>query len=78
MKSHRVNAADLISRALLLTLALFATSAYCQTADIVVDSVADGDDGDFSAGNLTLREAIGLANANTDADVIAFDPRLAG
>lgn len=76
MKSHRAKPAGLASSVLMLTLALSAP-AYCQTGATVVDSLADVDDGNFSSGNLTLREAVGLANT-TDADVITFDPGLAG
>ena len=43
---------------------------------IVVDSLADVDDGDHSTGNLTLREAIGLANTIPGADTITFDSSL--
>ena len=43
-----------------------------------VDNLSDIDDGDHSAGNLSLREAIGLANANTDADTINFAATVAG
>ncbi|MEL6106616.1 MAG: FG-GAP-like repeat-containing protein, partial [Planctomycetota bacterium] len=45
---------------------------------IVVDSAADGDDGDFSPGNLTLREAVRLANEIDGADTISFAEELAG
>lgn len=43
---------------------------------LIVDSPSDVEDGDISAGNLSLREAIDLANT-TSADVIEFDPGLA-
>lgn len=78
MNSHRAESAGLVSSVLMLTLALFTAPAYGLGDVIVVDSLSDIDDGDFSPGNLTLREAIGLANADTDADVISFDPSLAG
>ena len=39
----------------------------------VVDILADEDDGDTSAGDLSLREAIGLANARNIGDTITFD-----
>ena len=43
-------------------------------ADLVVDSLDDTPfDGDFSAGNLTLREAIEIANLRTGHDIITFD-----
>ncbi|MEZ6069224.1 MAG: choice-of-anchor Q domain-containing protein [Pirellulales bacterium] len=42
---------------------------------LVVDTTADESDGDFSAGDLSLREAVELANG-TDVDTITFDPLL--
>lgn len=78
MHSHRFKSAGLAPGLLMLTLALSGPAAYGQAQTFVVDSVLDLDDGDFSPGNLTLREAIGLANVNADADVIGFDPALAG
>jgi parallel beta-helix repeat protein len=42
----------------------------------VVDETSDIADGDFSPGHLSLREAIGLANANPFADTITFDPNV--
>lgn len=39
---------------------------------LVVDTNSDVDDGDYSAGNLSLREAVALANANSGADTITF------
>jgi len=44
----------------------------------VVDILADEDDGDVTAGDLSLREAIGLANANLGADTITFAASLSG
>ncbi len=45
----------------------------------VVDTLADENDGDYSAGDFSLREAIILANGSVDtADVVMFDPSLAG
>ncbi len=43
-----------------------------QSLSLVVDTNSDVDDGDYSAGNLSLREAIKLANANPGADAITF------
>ena len=45
---------------------------------LVVDTTADESDGDFSTGDLSLREAIELTNANPGADEIAFAAALAG
>ena len=45
-------------------------------AVLVVDSRADVNDGNFSAGHLSLREAVFLANANPDATTITFAKRL--
>lgn len=39
---------------------------------LVVDSPADLDDGDYSPGNLTLREAVTLSNKTGTADTITF------
>lgn len=39
---------------------------------IIVDSLADESDGDFGTGDLTLREAIELANAQSGFNVIEF------
>ncbi|MCA9259994.1 MAG: hypothetical protein KDA61_12370, partial [Planctomycetales bacterium] len=39
-----------------------------------VNTTSDASDGDFSAGNLSLREAIELANFTDDAETITFDP----
>lgn len=44
----------------------------------VVDTTADEDDGNFTAGDFSLREAINLANANSDVDTITFDAALNG
>jgi hypothetical protein len=43
-----------------------------------VDSVGDEIDGNYSIGNLTLREAIGLANGSVGAETITFDASLSG
>ncbi len=44
-----------------------------QTLNLVVDTVVDESDGDYSDGDLSLREALELANANLGADTITFD-----
>jgi hypothetical protein len=49
-----------------------------QTLSLVVDTNVDESDGDYSPGDLSLREAIELANANSGADAIHFDGALAG
>ncbi|QDT45553.1 putative outer membrane protein pmp20 precursor [Gimesia alba] len=46
---------------------------------LVVDTNSDIDDGDYSSGQLSLREAIRLLNELTpDVDIITFDASLAG
>lgn len=54
-----------------------------QTIDVlpfplVVDSAIDEYDGEFSAGHLSLREALSFANLVEGADTIEFDASLAG
>ncbi|MCA9000194.1 MAG: VCBS repeat-containing protein, partial [Planctomycetaceae bacterium] len=44
----------------------------------VVDNTGDANDGNFSAGQLTFREAVVLANNNSGPDVIQFSPSIAG
>ncbi len=44
-----------------------------QSDALAVDTNSDIVDGDYSAGNLSLREAIGLANAFAGGDTITFD-----
>ncbi|WP_417391539.1 choice-of-anchor Q domain-containing protein [Gimesia sp.] len=61
---------------------------YAGTADIgafeyhalnlVVDTLSDEDDGDYSSGHLSLREAIKLANQTFDTDQITFSNTLSG
>ncbi|MEM8677496.1 MAG: choice-of-anchor Q domain-containing protein [Cyanobacteria bacterium P01_G01_bin.67] len=46
--------------------------------ELVVSTLEDENDGDFSAGDLSLREAIILANQNEGADTINFDSSLDG
>jgi len=43
---------------------------------LIVDSIDDGVDGDYSAGKFTLREAIAIANAVNGTDTIEFSPSL--
>jgi predicted outer membrane repeat protein len=47
-----------------------------QSLRLTVDTLGDVDDGDYSAGNLTLREALALANINPVADQITFNSSL--
>ena len=47
-----------------------------QSLALVVDTLVDESDGDYSMGDFSLREAIELANANPGADAISFDPAL--
>jgi hypothetical protein len=49
-----------------------------QALALVVDTASDTSDGDYTAGNLSLREAIRLANANPLGDAVAFDDTLSG
>ncbi len=44
-----------------------------QLLSLVVDTNSDVVDGDYSVGNLSLREAIELTNANPGADTVTFD-----
>ena len=46
--------------------------------ELVVSTLEDENDGDFSAGDLSLREAIVLANEQQGADHITFDEDLTG
>ncbi|MBX3434589.1 MAG: hypothetical protein KF847_14820 [Pirellulales bacterium] len=45
-----------------------------QGLTFVVDTTVDENDGNYSVGNLSLREAIELSNINPLPDVIMFDP----
>lgn len=49
-----------------------------QPSVFTVDSLVDENDGDTSAGNFSLREAIEASNANPLADTIMFSPFLLG
>ena len=46
--------------------------------NLVVSTLVDENDGDFSAGDLSLREAIALSNQQEGADTITFDSGLSG
>lgn len=46
--------------------------------NLVVDNATDENDGDYSAGDLSLREAVGLANGSVGTDTITFAPALNG
>jgi predicted outer membrane repeat protein len=43
-----------------------------QLLSLIVDTLSDENDGNFSAGDFSLREAIGLANSSSSADTITF------
>ena len=45
---------------------------------LVVDTLTDESDGDYTAGDLSLREALELANAFAGADTVTFDGSLSG
>ena len=47
-----------------------------QSLDLIVDLSNDVVDGDFSTGNLSLREAIQRTNASPGTDRISFDPEV--
>ena len=47
-----------------------------QPFTLVVDTLADESDGDFSAGDFSLREAIEFANTHAGHDTIEFSPAL--
>ncbi|MEM9353349.1 MAG: choice-of-anchor Q domain-containing protein [Planctomycetota bacterium] len=53
--------------------------AFTASATLLVDSTEDRVDGDYSPGNLSLREAVGLANADANTlQIIEFSPALDG
>ena len=45
---------------------------------LFVDNIVDENDGDYSAGDFSLREALERANATPEMDVIRFDADIAG
>src|SRR5262249_13516529 len=45
---------------------------------LVVDTAVDENDGNYAAGDLSLREAIGLANGSIGPDIITFSPAING
>ncbi len=49
-----------------------------EATDYVVSTILDENDTDFTVGDLSLREALGLAAANAGADVITYAPGLTG
>ena len=49
-----------------------------ETLELIVDTAVDESDGDFGPGDLSLREAVELANLNLGSDVITFDAGLSG
>lgn len=46
--------------------------------NLIVDTLADESDGNYAAGDLSLREAIGLANGSVGPNTISFAPSLYG
>jgi hypothetical protein len=49
-----------------------------EAQSLIVDTLVDENDGDYSEGDFSLREAIALANQIAGANTIEFDPSLAG
>jgi hypothetical protein len=47
-----------------------------ETFTLVVDTLADETDGDYSPGDFSLREALAIANLNPGSDTIRFSPSL--
>src|SRR5262249_6208636 len=54
------------------------TRAAAPPTNLGVDNTGDVDDGNFGPGQLTLREAINLANALPDHNTITFSPAVFG
>jgi CSLREA domain-containing protein len=59
--------------ALCCVVGIGSTPAFAQTTNYVVTTTEDSDDGDYSADDISLREAIKFANANADDSEITFD-----
>lgn len=47
-----------------------------QVFNLVVDTLGDNDDGNYTTGNLSLREALGAAGPNPGDDTVSFAPAL--
>lgn len=47
-------------------------------SSLVVDAAVDENDGNYNAGDFSLREAISIANFRTGAETISFAPAIAG
>jgi len=60
----------------IIDMGAFESSGFSTT--YTVDSLLDGDDGDFSHGEFTLREALALSNSEPGSGLINFDPGLSG
>ena len=56
----------------------FERQSVAAASQLIVTTELDEVDGDLSAGDLSLREAVGLANASAGAQTISFDASLAG
>ena len=73
--SNTAEIKDSIGRALTLTNPINDTPITV-TTPLVVSLPSDEDDGDFSANDLSLREAVKLANQHVGSDTIQFAPNL--